>query len=447
MSNQTSSSTLAQSAEMVSPEMSTYYNDRPLMWRNLWLITLLSLGWGVVFTVVSPLIQLQMNKIGFGERALGMLGAVNSWVYSYFVMYFAWKSDHTVSHFGRRVPYLFMSAPVIVISVIVFPFLHWMWLAAVVFLLQAFFMDIKAATIPLLNIDCMPRRMLARAGLPTTITMGILSFFALSYGMKLAEWNEYAPYFLGGAVLIVTTLVGGFLICEPPVRNPTTEMFKPWSAMKVAWEDPRRIVLMISVSLFQAYLTTYWSWVWLFAKNTLGLSRVDTGQAMAWGALVSLIVAGPIAWLVDHISPYKLLSVFCGLLGIHLLLVFQIHDTSSLMFVACLSSFLVPLYGAADIMVYRTVDPKVVGSMTSTNSCLRGIFNGGLAFGMGVLIEHTGHNYYIAFVAAYGLQLLGLVALFSYRYLLQRDRTDAGCLTNAGFAVGETVPVAECYEK
>lgn len=408
-------------AEQTSPEMAAYYNNRPLMWRNLWLIMLLNLGWGLVFTLVSPLIQLRMNKMGFGESALGMLGAVNSWVYSYLVMYFAWKSDHTVSRFGRRIPFLFMSAPVIIFSLLVFPFITTMWLMAGVFLLQAFFMDIKAATIPLLNIDCMPRRMLARAGVPAAIAMGILSFIALRYGTKLAEWNEFAPYFIGGGVLVVTTLVGGFLIREPPVRDPTRETFKPWSAMKVAWQDPRRVILMISVSLFQAYLMTYWCWVWLFAQNTLTLSRAETGQAMAWGALATLVVSAPVAWLTDHISPYKLLPVFCGLLGVHLWLIFQIHNVFSLMIVACLAAALAPMYGASDIMVYRTADPKVIGSMTSTNSCLRGLFNGGLAMGMGLLIQHTGHNYYIAFVVGYILQLLGLVALFSYRYLMRKN--------------------------
>ena len=401
--------------------MVAYYNNRPLMWRNLWLIMLLNLGWGLVFTLVSPLIQLRMNKMGFGESALGMLGAVNSWVYSYLVMYFAWKSDHTVSRFGRRIPFLFMSAPVIIFSLLVFPFITTLWLMAGVFLLQAFFMDIKAATIPLLNIDCMPRRMLARAGVPAAIAMGIISFIALRYGTKLAEWNEFAPYFIGGGVLLTTTLVGGFLIREPPVHNPTTEMFKPWSAMKVAWQDPRRAILMISVSLFQAYLITYWGWVWLFAQNTLTMTRAETGQAMAWGALATLVVTAPIAWLTDHISPYKLLPVFCGLLGVHLWLVFQIHNVFSLMIVACLAAALAPMYGASDIMVYRTADPKVIGSMTSTNSCLRGLFNGGLAMGMGLLIQHTGHNYYFAFVAGYVLQLLGLVALFGYRYLMSRE--------------------------
>lgn len=419
MSN-TSPGSPGHSAELTSPEMVSYYADRPLMWRNLAMIVLMNLGWGVVFTVVNPLIQLRMNKLGFAEGALGTLGAINSWVYSYMVMYFAWKSDHTVSRFGRRVPYLFLSAPFIVAAVVMFPFLKWMWVAAGVFLIQAFFMDIKAATIPLLGIDCMPRRVLARAALPSTIAGGILAFFALRYGMRLAEWNEYAPYFLGGIVLVVTTLVGGFLIREPPVRDPTTERFKPWSAMKVAWQDPRRVVLMISVSLFQAYLVTYSVWVWLFAKNTLGMTRAETGQAMAWGVLAALLAAAPIAWLVDRVSPYRLLPVFCALLGLHLFLVFRIHDVTSLMIVACMTSALMPMYNASDIMVYRTADPKVIGSMTSTNSCLRGLFNGAMAAGMGYLIEHTGHNYYAAFVVAYGLQLLGLVALFSYRFLMNR---------------------------
>ena len=80
---------------------------------------------------------------------------------------------------------------------------------------------------------------------------------------------------------------------------------------------------------------------------------------------------------------------------------FQIHNAFTLMLAACFINVLGPLYAASDMMVYRTADPKVIGSMTSTNSCLRGLFNGGLAMGMGLLIQHTGHNYYIAFVVGY----------------------------------------------
>ncbi len=53
------------------------------------------------------------------------------------------------------------SAPGVIITVIIFPFINVLWLLIGVGLIQAIYRDVEAATIPLLNIDCMPRRMLA----------------------------------------------------------------------------------------------------------------------------------------------------------------------------------------------------------------------------------------------------------------------------------------------
>ncbi len=85
------------SAEMISPEMARFYGDRPLMWRNLGLIVFLSVGWSLSFTVLGPLMQLRLNKMGVSLETLGLMSGINGWLYSYAVMYFAWKSDHTVS--------------------------------------------------------------------------------------------------------------------------------------------------------------------------------------------------------------------------------------------------------------------------------------------------------------------------------------------------------------
>ncbi len=134
-----------------------------------------------------------------------------------------------------------------------FPFVTSAWLLIGLTMLQMFFTDIKAATIPLLNIDCMPRRVLARAGVPITIVMGVINFLALRYGMILSDRSEAMPYVLGAFILAFTTLVGGLLIKEPPVRNPTTEKFRPWSAMKVAWTTRRSIILMVAVAFFKPF--------------------------------------------------------------------------------------------------------------------------------------------------------------------------------------------------
>ena len=402
-----------------SLEMDAYYANRPLMWRNLGLILLLNMGWAVSFTVINPLIQLRLNSVGVAEGGLGMIGAINGWVFSYAVMFFAWKSDHTVSRFGRRIPYLFISAPVIILVISLFSFIDIKWILVLLAMLQMFFMDIKAATIPLLNIDCMPRRILARAAAPAAIAMGVLNFLGLRYGMKLSDWSEKTPYLLAACILAVTTLTGGFFIKEPPVKDPTTEKFKPWSAMKVALKDRRALVLMISVSLFQTFQIIFTSWVWLYAKKVLHMSRMETGLVMSWSIIISITMAFPIAWLVDRISPYKLLPCFCAIGGMALWSLLHITTSRDLLVTAALFAILTALYPASDIMVYRKAHPAQIGSVTSTNSCLRGFYNGCMALFVGFLIEKTGGHYDYAFIFAFTLTLLGLVPLFLYRHLMK----------------------------
>ncbi len=407
-------------AESITPELATYYGDRRLMWRNLGLILLLNVGWSVCFTVLGPLMQLRLNYLGVSVETLGLLSGVNGWVYSYAVMYFAWKSDHTVSRFGRRIPYLFLTSPIIILAVILFSFVHAIWLLILLALLQMFFTDIKAAVIPLLNIDCMPRRLLARAAAPGAIIMGLVNFMGLRFGMGLADHSETTPYILGAVIVAAVTLVAGFLIKEPPVPIPAKEKFRPWSAMKVAWKHPRTVLLMAAVALFQTFQMVYWGWIWLYAKNVLHMSRTDIGLTTSWSILVSVALSFPIGWMVDRVSPYKILPCYCLLAGTALWFLLHISRPFDLLITASLVAVYASMYGAADIMVYRQSHPSEIGSVTSTNSCLRGFYNGCLGMGGGIFIEKTGGHYDYAFIAAFLLTCLGLVPLFLFRDLTGR---------------------------
>ncbi len=409
------------SAEAISPEMEAYYNNRPLMWRNLGLIMCLNVGWYVVFTVVGPLMQLRLNRMGVGEQTLGTLGAVNSWSYSYLVMYFAWKSDHTVSRFGRRIPYLFLTAPPIVLSIVLFPLFSFKWALIGLFLMQMFFMDIKNAAIPLLTFDCMPRRLLARAGTPSWLIMASVSFFSLRYGMKLSEWSESLPYLLAGGVLTCTTLIGGFLIKEPPVKSPTKEKFRPWSAMKVAWRDPRTVVLMCSAVMSQTFFITYTAWIWLYARNVMHLSGSDTARAVSWALLVSIVVSPPFAWLVDRVSPYKLLPLLIPVSGAAMWLLFHATTAAGLIPVAILALFLQTINSAADLMIVRHAHPAELGCVTSTNSCLRGAYSGALVMLTGMLIQHSGGHYGLTLGISFSLTTMSIGLFFVYRHLMRRQ--------------------------
>ena len=401
-----------------TPELTAYYSNRPLMWRNLSFILLLNLGWAVSFTVVSPLIQLKLNSSGVAEGGLGVIAALNGWIYSYVVMYIAWKSDHTVSRFGRRIPYLFISAPIIIITVLIFPFSQSKWLLIALALMQMLFMDIKAATIPLLNIDCMPRHLLARTGAPAGMVMWAMTFFAMRYGMRLSDWSETLPYLIAGGILLATTLIGATTIKEPPIHEPTTEKFKPWSAMQIAWKDKRTILLMASVAILGTYQTVFNTWIWLYAKNALHLSRTDTGLIISWAIPVTVALNFPVAWLIDRFSPYRLLPWMCVSAALSLCFLRNASSSSYLIVAAGFNAITMLLGGAADIMVYRHSPAAEIGSVTSTNSCVRGFYGGCVALLTGHLIERFGGRYDYAFIIGLGLSILGLMLLFGYRNLM-----------------------------
>ncbi len=426
-----------------SSELRAFYEDRRLLRRNVCLILIMLMGWSAAFNVLNPLIQLRLNKAGLAEGNLGLLNTVNSWAYSYVVMYFAWRSDHTVSRFGRRMPYLFLSAPIIIVSVFLFPFVHLTWLLVVLDLLILLFMDIKAATIPLLNIDCVPRHMLARIGALGAVICGSVNFLAVRYGMRLADHWEAGPYLCAGVLLILTTVAGGLLIREPPVKDPTTERFKPWSAMKVAWQDKRAIILMLGVAMIMTFVAVYNQWVWLYAKKELGLSRTDIGAAVSWSILLPVVISFPVGWVIDRFGSYRVVVVYWLLTCLAAWwIITQVHDASSLAIAALLLAGVGPLYQAADILVYRDADPRHVGSVTSTNSCLRGVMIGISILFSGFLIERSGGNYKLAFLYGAIISTAGFVLLMTYGWLLRQKRVSS-TLETAGAvplpAVNDTV--------
>ncbi len=358
-------------------DLAAYYSNRKLLVSNILFIIVLSLGWSACFTFIGPLMKLGTKAAGVSDSVLGFISGANSWVYSYLVMYFAWKSDNTVSRFGRRIPFLMISAPVIVISVALFPFFSYAWILVGLSMIQATFMDIKAATIPLLNIDCVPRHLLARINSLSAIVFGITNFFAMRYGMKMADYNYKLPFLLAALFLALTTLIGIYYIKEPPIKHKSGGRFLPWSAMKVALKDKRVLILMLGVGLIQGACMMGGAWIWLYANRTLGISLTQLGKVMSWGVIIPIIISYPAGWLIDKYQGIRMVAVYWGLSMLTAWwMMTQVHDSHSIIIATMLMASAGVFYGAADIKVYRNTEPEHIGSVTSTNSSMKGIIIG-----------------------------------------------------------------------
>ena len=89
---------------------------------------------------------------------------------------------------------------------------------------------------------------------------------------------------------------------------------------------------------------------------------------------------------------------------------------------ALLMEGMTPLYGAAYIILARDTDRTHLGSVTSTNSFLRGLFVGASVLISGTLIQSNGNNYHIAYVFGAFVSSAGFILIMIYGYLMQRGQ-------------------------
>jgi len=405
-----------------SPELAAYYADKPLMWRNIALIGLCNVGWGVVAGIVGPLIVLRLLELGLRENIQATINSANGIALAFLVMYFSWKSDHTVSRFGRRKPYLFLSAPFIIGAIALFPVFdkaHMLWILVLLQLISLFFMDIKSSTFPLLSIDCVPSDVLARANSVLAVVGGIVGFVAMRYAGDLIKIADWLPFALGAGIMTLTTLCA-FWIKEPPIRFPATEKFKLWSTFRVAGKDKRFFWLVAGVGMINGYLVMNNAWIWFWAKETLGLERGEIFSALSWAGLLNIALAYPIGWVIDRFGGFRVVIGFwLGQMACYLW-VLNVQDRSGLIILSLATTLVGPLYAGADIMIYKSAPRQDIGSYTSTNSFFRNGYNAFLGLVAGWVIFAFGSNFVIGFSIGMVMSTVGLVMFFIHHRLMRR---------------------------
>jgi Na+/melibiose symporter-like transporter len=405
-----------------TPELRAYYANRPLLWRNLFFIGFSNIGWSVAMGATGPLMGLRLLEKGWTEAYSGTVGSINLWLLSFLVMYFSWKSDHTVTKIGRRKPFLFIAAGPIILSTALFPVFESLVPLVGLMLLQMMFTNLKNSTFPLVNIDCVARDMLARAQSILTVAGGIIMFFTMRITPHLIELGEWVPYAFGTVVLIISTVAAWF-IKEPEIHNPQTEPFKPWSALKVGLRDRRIVWLMLGVAMVASFETVFQNWTWIYAKAKLGLERKDIFEALSWASLINILIAFPTGWLIDKVGGFKVVLLYFFMMLLNLVLLLMVHDATTLALYVAFMTISNPLNNAAEIMVYKTSDPKEVGSVTSSLSFIRNFYNGCLLFFAGWFIQLSGRNYNMLFIIGAVLMAVGLLMFFIYRKKMSAPST------------------------
>ena len=416
--------------EELSPALKAYYADTKLLYRNILFIILGNLGLNLGLGVSTTLSILHMKASGVSDLTIALMSGINLWVVAYLVMYFSWRSDHTVTRWGRRTPYTFLAMWFIVITTALFPFYTAPISLILLFGVKYLFNDMQASTWSLIVIDCIPRRLLGRIMAINAVAGGVAGFAVSRYGMALAETHEELVFLLSAGIVFVFLSIAMLGVKEPPFNNPATTPFRPWSAMQVGFKDRRIIILMLGVTMLYGFMQMWGFWHPLWATNSegqgLGLSKTELGEVVSWGALLSIIIALPNGYLVDKVPGIRILTIFWALQLASLLYVLSFVHSSAGLLVVCLMTYSYGgLFTAGDIMIIKSAHPKDIGSVTSSNAFIRNLYNGSLAFFGGIAVTWAGNdkpNYMNALILGTCMATLGLSTIFSYAWLTRTKK-------------------------
>ncbi|MCI0158049.1 MFS transporter [Leifsonia shinshuensis] len=260
------------------------------------------------------------GKVG----AYGVLASVGALAAAIGNPVFGSLSDRTRSRFGRRAPWLLISA---VIAVLLLALLGGMtelfWLAAAyvgVMLTMSAFQAVITAVMP----DRVPEN---RRGLASSV-MGIAATVGVIYGLNVAPFFVDRPvlaYLVISALLIVGTLLLVFLAPDPTAgraveadattreRQSIKTFFSGLADHDFSWAFWARVAIMIgywTIATYQLYtLTDYIGAKNLPGGNTAGAVAL-LGTINMGATFVTTLIAGPLSDRIGRRKIFVIISSF-----------------------------------------------------------------------------------------------------------------------------------------
>ena len=416
--------------EDATPALKKYYSDRGLMYRNaFWYLFGASAG-GFGFNTVQGIMPMHMSAVGMGPESISFALSARSWIYMVLVLYIAHVSDHWQGKWGRRLPFLLISLPFLILGMVIFPLLHSIVLCVSVFALFSIFVGVKYDTYPLLSYDLFRQKYWGRIAGISGLTSGFAIWAGQVFLMPLADSRgEEFVYVSAALFLFAATLLTLIFVREPPLRTAKAAGWNPISViattLKIGFSRRSNVLLFIGFVLITSpnLVLNYFA---IQGQVNLGLSQGEVGKfVLQWGTLAGMLVAPLMGSCLDRFGAVRVCifgygcAVAACFYGYHPK---SVHELAIAGIFITLASGVT--YTAATIFVAAGIERENVATFCACNGAVNHGATAILLPICGVLIKTIfGGNYGSMFLVAALLTGIGLLLL---AWLDQRRRREAG---------------------
>ncbi|MEN8172947.1 MAG: MFS transporter [Chloroflexota bacterium] len=329
----------------------------------------------------------------------------------------AW-SDKLRTPIGRRMPFILIGAPIGALAFGLIPVASVLpiFVAGTSTLLLS--MALWRTPVVALMPDITPSPYRSQANGIINFMGGVGAIVSFLGGSALYKLNPAFPFWLGSALVVISSLLVFAFIREPKEYEAAEVQPGMLASLKEVWNDDEKSAIRVLLAIFFWFLgyTAIEAFFTLYARNHLGLPEADGARLLGHLSLIFVIFALPAGFIGSRLGRRKTISLGIILMGSLMLGMFFTPPStlsSTLTSVPVLGELLVisiflMLAGAAWALININSLPMVVDMTTaarlgtftglyylfSTLSAIAGpIVNGGI-------IQATGHNYNAVMIVA-----------------------------------------------
>lgn len=387
-------------------------------------ISILALGafsFVTIQNLFNTLMPLQLSSIGASNKTIALIVTTMPYYVALVInpLFSSW-SDRLRTRFGRRNPFILLSAPFITICLIG---LGWapeiatylnnnsfivsdkltFWLLIIFAILYQIVFMIPGAIFWYLFPDVIPKFFMSRfMALFQIISSGAWFVFA-RWMLPFSETAIGYLYTFIGILYLVSMVILFFTVREGEYSevDDIKGNVGVINAIKVYFKECYSIgfyyPFFLAVTLSEVSTICRGMYNLLYAKNNLHISIEDFGKIMSYYALVGLICSLPFGWLSDRFHPMKvyggglLLVVIVNVLSFYF-----VDDRTTFMYSTIMLGVVYAVQTVSTIPMFVAILPeKLYGQFCSACSLFRALFIGILGLGGGALLDYLGNYQYI----------------------------------------------------
>lgn len=427
--------------------------------------------------VIPSILPLKLQSLGSSNMAMGIImGTIPSAMNFMINPIVSFRSDRFRSRWGRRIPFLFLATPGVTFALIMMAFSadigqwvhaqvgahHWalsaptvavVMIGILMIMFQFFNMFIATVYYYLFN-DVVPEHFVARF-------LGLFRMVGTLAGM-LYNWLlfKHAQTHMREIFVFVALLyfVGFMLMCwrvkegkypPPPPLDGNRKGF--WASVTTYCRESFTHPFYLCTFAFSACMTA--AGVCGFAVNLfflhLGITLEQLGHFRTYIAIPGIVLALPLAWLVDRLHPVRVVLWAVLIMAItNIIGFFALHDYKSMLIISVIAIPDGILYGVAIMPMGMMLWPKDrYGQFGSADAAVKSVVAIVMGFGAGIFLDfmkrmYNGNEAYYRWIYIWSasFQLLAFVMmLLVYRYWKKHGGAE-GFKSPSVSAVEKSVP-------